>query len=196
MTEGAAYVGTWLARSRDLPIWGSGRGENILDGGAFYYGTYETSDGKFMSVGALEQQFYEEFKRILGLEYDQFDSDVEKCRNAVQRAFKTKTQQEWRDLFEQTDACVYPVLDWETADQHPHNIARETFVPKHLTDGCVVARPAPKLSRTPAISTFEKDETNDYVQQVREILKDHGVSSDIEALHADGALILPTRSKL
>lgn len=196
MTEGAAYVGAWLARSRDLPIWSGGRGENMLDGGAFYYGAYETSDGKYMSVGALEPQFYEEFKNILGLDFEQFDSDTEKCRNAIERAFKTKTQREWSDLFELTDACVYPVLDWETADQHPHNIARESFVPKHLTDGSVVARPAPKLSRTPAVSSVEKVQTKDYLQQVQEIFKDHGLSNDIDALQKVGALILPTQSKL
>lgn len=198
MTEGAAYVGTWLTRSRNLPIWsGTNRGENILDGGAFFYGTYETSDRKFMSVGALEPQFYEQFKNILNLKFDQFESDTVKCKEAVNQAFKSKTQREWCDLFEQTDACVYPVLDWETADQHPQNIERKSFVPKHLTDGCVVARPAPKLSRTPAVSSVENEQSTDYLQQVEEIFKDHGLNpNDIEKFSENGAIILPTRSKL
>lgn len=190
-------MGSWLARSRNLPIWNGGRGENILDGGAFYYGTYETSDGKYMTVGALEPQFYEQFKSILGINFEQYESDVEKCKATIKQAFKSKTQSEWRELFELTDACVFPVLDWENADQHPHNMDRKSFVPKHLTDGSVVARPAPKLSRTPAISSVEKQQPTDYLQQVKEIFNDHGLNpNDIGTLNDDEVLILPTRSKL
>lgn len=196
MTEGAAYVGSWLTRSRNLPIWGNGRGQNILDGGAFYYGTYETSDGKYMSVGALEPQFYDEFMRILELDFDQFDPDIEKCRGEIQRIFKTKTQSEWSKIFEKIDACVFPVLDWESADQHPHNISRNSFVPKTVTDGIVVPTPAPKLSRTPAVSGVQC-ECQDYSKQIEEILKDAGLTAtEIEKFKKDGALILPNSSKL
>lgn len=196
MTEGAAYVGSWLFRSRDLPIWRGKRGENLLDGGAFFYRTYETSDGKYMSVGALEPQFYNEFINALGVDFNQFDVDNEKCAEEIQRIFKTKTQSEWIQIFEGIDACVFPVLDWETADQHPHNSARKVFVPKHLTDGNVVPVPAPLLSRTPAKSSVTSNET-DYLQQIKEIFSDHGLNaSDIESLHKNGALILPTQSKL
>lgn len=197
MTEGAAYVGSWLTRSRNLPIWNAGRGENILDGGAFYYDTYKTSDGKYMSVGALEPQFYDEFIRVLELEIDQLDPDIKKCREEVQRVFKTKTQMEWSKLFETVDACVFPVLDWETADQHPQNSARKSFVPKKLTDDTVIPTPAPLLSRTPAISSAQKNDTQDYFKQVEEVFKDAGLKfADIKRYHKEGALILPTNAKL
>lgn len=196
MTEGAAYVGSWLTRSRNLPIWSAGRGEGILDGGAFFYGTYETSDGKFMSVGALEPQFYSEFMRILELQFDQFDSNVDKCRESVQQVFKTKTQNEWTKLFEDVDACVFPVLDWKNADQHPHNHARNSFVPKTVTEGAVVPTPAPLLSRTPAISSVQC-ECQSYSKQIEEIFKDAGLATaEIKKYHKDGALILPHNSKL
>lgn len=202
MSEGAAYVGSWLTQSRgswlkQLPIWGGERGENMLDGGAFFYGAYETSDGKYMSVGALEPQFYEEFMRVLGLDIDQFDSDTEKCREEVQRRFKTKTQGEWSALFENVDACVFPVVDWKNADQYPHNRARKAFVPKELTDDIVVPTPAPILSRTPAVSGAQKNDNQDYLKQVIEIFEENGLATeDIQKYHEDGALILPANSKL
>lgn len=197
MTEGAAYVGSWLFQSRDMPIWRGKRGENLLDGGAFFYRTYETSDGKYMSVGALEPQFYNEFINVLGVDFNQFDLDNENCAKEIQRIFKTKTQHEWTEIFEGIDACVFPVLDWETADQHRHNSARKAFVPKNLTDGSVVPAPAPLLSRTPATSSVTKNESMDYLQQVTAIFSDHGLNAnDIEPMHKSGALILPTQSKL
>lgn len=196
MTEGAAYVASWLTRSRALPIWNAARGENILDGGAFYYGTYETSDGKYMSVGALEPQFYSEFMRILQLDFVQFDSNTDRCRAEIQGVFKTKTQTEWSKLFENVDACVFPVLDWQTADQHAHNVARNSFVPKSVTDECVVPTPAPLLSRSPAVSGSRQD-TQDYSKQLAEIFKDAGLSADdIRKYHAEGALVMPNNSKL
>lgn len=196
MTEGAAYVGSWLTRSRTLPLWYGERGENVLDGQAFFYTTYETSDGKFMAVGALEPQFYQAFMKILELDIDQYDSNNAKCKDEVQRVFKTKTQREWSELFENVDACVFPVLDWQNADQHPHNIARNTFVSKKFTDD-VVPTPAPRLSRTPAISSVLKNESDDYLEQVRQIFQDSGLDqSDIQKLHKEGALVLPTSSKL
>lgn len=197
MTEGAAYVGSWLLQSRGMPIWRGKRGQNLLDGGAFFYRTYETSDGKYMSVGALEPQFYDEFTKTLGVNFNQYDLDNENCAKEIQRIFKTKTQREWTELFECKDACVFPVLDWETAEQHPHNSARGMFVPKNLTDGSVVPSPAPLLSRTPATASATKVESTDYLQQVKDIFNDHGLdANDIGIFHRNGALILPTQSKL
>lgn len=196
MTEGAAYVASWITRSQYLPIWFGERGENILDGGSFFYGTYETSDGKYMSVGALEPQFYQAFVDALGLsDFDQFNATSDEHRNVVKRIFKSKTQQEWSDIFEEIDACVFPVVDWKNADQHPHNKERKTFVSKQLTNDAVVPNPAPILSRTPAISGYEKTQTDDYNQGIEEILEEIGVTaSDIRKLEKDGALFLSTTS--
>lgn len=190
MTEGAAYVGSFLTRSQKLPIWGGQRGENILDGGAFFYGNYETSDGKFMSVGALEPQFYDEFVNVLGLaDLEQSGALSTNAREQVKRIFKTKTQKEWSDIFEKLDACVFPVLDWQDADQHPQNIERKTFAPKHLTDDDVVANPAPKLSRTPGVSSV-LNALPDYEAQVAQILEEIGLDEpDIRKLYEDGAVI-------
>lgn len=197
MTEGAAYVGSWLTQSRDLPIWTGKRGENVLDGGAFFYRTYETSDGKYMSVGALEPQFYNEFIRILGVDFEQFGSDNATCTHEIEKIFKTKTQSQWSELFESVDACVFPVLEWQTADQHPHNSFRNAFVSKKSTGGGVVPSPAPLLSRTPATPSAARKENKNYLQQIKAIFEDHGLNAnDIEKMHKSGALILPTQSKL
>lgn len=197
MTEGAAYVGSWLTRSRNLPIWNDSRGKNILDGGAFYYGTYETSDGKYMSVGALEPQFYYEFMRILGLDIDQFNSNTDKCREEIQRIFLTKTQSQWSELFEKVDACVFPVLDWRNAYQHPHNYERKSFVSKETTNDLVVPAPAPVLSRTPASSGAQRNAPKEYSKQLKEIFKENGLSSiELDEFQKKGALILPTKAKL
>lgn len=197
MTEGAAYVSSWLTRSQQLPIWSSVRGDNMLDGGTFFYGTYETSDGKYMSVGALEPQFYQEFTDVLGLrDVDQFDENQDAIKKEVARIFKTKTQKEWSDLFEDVDACVFPVIDLKSAHEHPHNRERKAFVEEQFTDGLVVPAPAPILSRTPATSSVQKPNI-DYISQVGEILGEIGLNAkDIKKLQADGALILPPNSKL
>lgn len=203
MSEGAAYVGSWLTRSQSLPIWQGPRGTNTLDGGAFFYGIYETSDGKYMSVGALESQFFDEFVRVLGLqgECQQFDDDADRWRREIEAIFKTKTQQEWTKLFQNLDACVYPVLDWSEADRHPHNIARKNFVPKDQCDGAVVPQPAPKLLRTPAVSgaiaKHKKNQNVDPFQQTVEILNEIGLNADdVKELCADGAINLPNVAKL
>lgn len=194
MTEGAAYVGSWITRSQKLPIWNARRGANMLDGGAFYYCTYETSDGKYMSVGAIEPQFFDKFIRILGLkDVDQFDNDTVHWKHEIGKIFKTKTQKEWSDLFECVDACVFPVVDWQQTHEHLHNKERNSFV---VHDGCNVPSPAPILSRTPAISSVCKKEA-DWWQQTKDILKEIGIDeNDMKQLCDEGALILPEKSKL
>lgn len=201
MVDGCAYVGSFLTRSQSLPLWGNDRGGNILDGGAFFYSVYETKDG-FMSVGALEPQFFTEFINILGVDgLNQSDAYSAESKKKVEEAFKTKTQEEWNALFENTDACVYPVLDWQNADQHPHNKHCKTFVPKEITNGFIVPSPAPKLSRTPAssgvIKNRDDDNGDDYMKQVEEICKEIDLNAnDIEKLIQEGALISPVHSKL
>lgn len=188
MTEGAAYVSSWLMRSRKLPIWGSVRGDNILDGGAFFYGTYETKDGKYMSVGAIEPQFFQEFIKGLGLEIDQFgDNDLAKLR--VADVFKTKTQKDWVEIFEDTDACVFPVVDWQDAKYHRQNQSRQSFV--HGMDD-VIPTPAPILSRTPAKSSVLKEQGTE--ESVKKLLKEIGVQEDeIKELCNEGALTLESK---
>jgi alpha-methylacyl-CoA racemase len=127
------------------------RGANLLDGGVPFYDVYETSDGKHVSVGALEPQFFATLVRLLGLEdvapgqqeLDRYDE----LRTLLTDTFRQRTQAEWVELFEGTDACVAGVIPVSEASRHPHLEARQTFVDH---EGIVQPQPAPRFSRTPA----------------------------------------------
>ncbi|XP_061119285.1 alpha-methylacyl-CoA racemase isoform X1 [Conger conger] len=152
MVEGAAYVSSFLWKSRAVGLWNRPRGENLLDGGAPFYGTYRTSDGKYMAVGAIEPQFYDLLVQGLGLDAATLPpqmsfSDWPAVRAEFARAFGGRTQEEWCGVFDGTDACVTPVLPLDQAHTHPHNRLRGSFLQE---GGEVSPRPAPVLSRTPA----------------------------------------------
>ncbi|XP_037977204.2 alpha-methylacyl-CoA racemase [Plutella xylostella] len=153
MAEGAAYVGTWLFKSRNLPIWASEHGSNILDGGSPFYSTYKTKDNKFMAVGALEPQFYENFLKGLQLSQDEFSqfSDPELMRKKFEELFLTKTQQEWSQIFDGLDACVTPVLELDQLADNKCTKSRGSFYQNE--EDLPVPEPAPRLSRTPGVST-------------------------------------------
>ena len=126
------------------------RAANLLDGGMPFYDLYETSDGKHMSVGPLEPQFYEEFVKLLGIESapDRYDfAQSDELRRQIAEAFASRTQAEWSEVFEGTDACVAPILPLSEAMDHPHMAAREVFV-EH--EGVRQPAPAPRFSRTTA----------------------------------------------
>ncbi|XP_053694751.1 alpha-methylacyl-CoA racemase [Sabethes cyaneus] len=198
MVEGAAYVGSWFFRSQKLPIWGKPRGENLLDTGAHFYDTYKTKDGKYMSVGAIEPQFYEELLDGLGLPRDspQYE-DVGKTKILFEKIFLTKTRDEWTHIFQHRDACVFPVLELDEAMKHPQNCVRNTFVDKRESKSSeIVPSPAPKLSRTPALSGALTDNIN-IVQTVVDIFNEIGFeASDILTLYNEGVILLPTKPKL
>jgi alpha-methylacyl-CoA racemase len=126
------------------------RAANLLDGGMPFYDLYETSDGRHMSVGPLEPQFYEEFVKLLGIESapDRFDLErSEELRTAIAEVFASRSQKEWTEVFEGTDACVAPILPLSEAMEHPHMAAREVFVER---EGLRQPAPAPRFSRTTA----------------------------------------------
>ncbi|MFJ8540119.1 CaiB/BaiF CoA transferase family protein [Streptomyces sp. NPDC093591] len=129
--------------------WQDRRGANLLDGGCPYYGTYETADGRYMAVGALEPQFYDEFLELLGVtDFASARKDWARwgeLREAVAARFKSRTRDEWTAVFEGSDACVAPVLSLREAPHHPHLAARGTF-----TDhgGITQPAPAPRFSAT------------------------------------------------
>ena len=126
------------------------RAANLLDGGMPFYDLYETSDGRHMSVGPLEPQFYEEFVKRLGIESapDRYDFEqLDELRRLITEAFAARTQAEWTEVFEGTDACVAPVLTLSEAAEHPHMLAREVFVEN---EGVRQPAPAPRFSRTTA----------------------------------------------
>ncbi|KAL5286482.1 AMACR family protein [Megaselia abdita] len=187
MVDGSAYIASWLLATQSLPIWGNKRGENQLDSGAFYYEVYETKDGKFMSVGCLEPQFFKQFIEIIDLPQLDQGSDNDEAKKIVQEKFLTKTQKEWSEIFEPTDACVYPVVEWENAFEHEHNRARSLF--KKNKDGIFEVQPAPRLSRTPgSLKSPIESETDSFEVAVR-ILKDIGINDkDVEKLIEEGVV--------
>ncbi|MCW2764618.1 MAG: fldA 1 [Nocardioides sp.] len=152
--DAAIVDGTAHLNAMTSAMWASGnykeeRGANLLDGGAPFYDIYETSDGKHMSVGALEPQFFDTFVTLLGVR-DTCPGQGELDRYAEMRAifterFGSRTQAEWVELFEGTDACVAGIIPISQAAQHPHLVARRTFVER---DGMVQPQPAPRFSRT------------------------------------------------
>lgn len=157
MTEGTAYLGSWLYRSKILPFWENERGKNVLDGGAHFYEVYETKDKKYMAVGAIESKFYYNLLDGLGLSVDEISQydDFEKNKEIFTKKFLEKTQKEWCEIFDNVDACVTPVLTFDEAINYPHNKENKTFVPCSDQKSLIPA-PAPKLSRTPAESQAYK----------------------------------------
>ena len=130
--------------------WVPQRASNPLDGGAPYYTTYATSDGRHMAVGAIEPHFYSELLRVLGLDPTRLPAQNDRSgwpilRLEVATRFATRTRDEWEQAFEGVDACVAPVLDIAEAAAHPHNRARGTFVD---IDGITQPGPAPRFSLT------------------------------------------------
>jgi alpha-methylacyl-CoA racemase len=124
----------------------------LLDGGAPFYRTYETSDGRYMAVGAIEPQFFAELLKGLGLTADDAPSQFEigaypTMQKIFTERFASKTRDEWTQVFAGTDACVTPVLTWTEASENEHLRARSTVVDN---DGVEQAAPAPRFSRTPS----------------------------------------------
>ncbi|MEV6026998.1 CaiB/BaiF CoA-transferase family protein [Streptomyces sp. NPDC052036] len=149
IVDGAAHLASMIHGMLAAGGWQDRRGVNLLDGGCPFYGTYETADGQYMAVGALEPQFYEEFVDLLGLGGQApARKDVARwgeLREAVAARFKTRTREEWTALFEGSDACVAPVLSLREAPAHPHLAARGTFTD---VDGITQPAPAPRFSVT------------------------------------------------
>jgi alpha-methylacyl-CoA racemase len=158
MVDGSALLTSFLYGLRASGAWQDERGTNLLDGGAPFYDTYQTADGRYVAVGALEPKFYAALLAGLGLadaggtgggglpgQYDRAGWPVLRAR--LTEAFLTRTQAEWAEVFAGTDACVAPVLGPADAPSHPHNVARGTFID---VDGLVQPGPAPRFGRTPA----------------------------------------------
>ncbi|MFK0119698.1 CaiB/BaiF CoA transferase family protein [Streptomyces sp. NPDC090994] len=151
IVDGTAHLTAMIHGMLAAGTWQDRRGANLLDGGCPFYGTYETSDGRYMAVGALEQRFYDEFMTLLGIPERAPARDDparwDELRAAIAARFRTRTQGEWTAVFADSDACVAPVLSLREAPHHPHLAARATF-----TDhgGLTQPAPAPRFSATPA----------------------------------------------
>ncbi|MGW9170277.1 CaiB/BaiF CoA transferase family protein [Streptomyces decoyicus] len=150
IVDGTAHLTAMIHGMLAAGGWQDRRSANLFDGGAPFYGAYETADGGYMAVGALEQRFYGEFIRLLGIGQEAPSRDDlaawGELRTTIAARFKTRTREEWTAVFEESDACVAPVLSLREAPQHPHLAARGTFV-EH--SGLTQPAPAPRFSRTP-----------------------------------------------
>ena len=153
MSEGSALLAALFYGMRASGRWSGGRGENHLDGGAPFYGTYRCADGKYLAVAATEPQFHAQLLQLCGLADDpDFQDQWNRARwpalkEKLAGVFATRGRDAWCALAEGRDACVAPVLDWEEAPLHPHHADRGAFV---QVDGVTQPAPAPRFSRTPA----------------------------------------------
>ena len=151
MVEGSSLLMSVFHGLRSGGVWKDERGTNVLDSGAHFYEVYETADGAYFAVGAIEPQFYAELLRILELDpadHPQWDqARWPEFKLVFADTFRRKNRAEWSQLFEGTDACATPVLSLAEAPAHPHNIARNAFLD---LEGIPIPAPAPRFSRTPA----------------------------------------------
>jgi alpha-methylacyl-CoA racemase len=152
MVDGAAALMTIFHGARQAGWWREERGTNMLDTGAHFYDVYETADGRYVSIGSIEPQFYAELLEKLGIAADELPHQMDRAswpdlKQRMAKIFRTRTREEWCEIMEGSDVCFAPVLTMSEAPQHPHNAARGTFVE---VAGAVQPGPAPRFSRTPS----------------------------------------------
>ena len=186
MVEGASVLAAMFAGMLHEKKWTETRGDNVLDSGAPWYDAYETSDGKFVAIGAIEAKFYDELLERLGLAREKLPAQHDRSgwpdlRRRFATAFRSKTRDEWTRVFDGSDACFAPVLTFSEARAHPHNVARGGFV---SVGGVEQPAPAPRFSGTPGAVSRPPPERG---ALGREALADWGFSpAEIERLAALG----------
>ncbi len=177
MVDGAAILMAMFFSLMGAGSFREQRGSNLLDSGAHFYDTYETSDGKFISVGSIEPQFYALLLEKAGLDIDEFSPQMDRScwpdyKDKVSEVFKSRTRDEWCDLMEGSDVCFAPVLSLSEVHEHPHNKSRNTFVE---LAGLMQPAPAPRFSRTSAELSHGAREPG---EDTRVVLAELGYSSD------------------
>lgn len=188
MVDGAAALMNIFHGMRQAGFWTEERGTNLLDGGAHFYDAYETKDGKFVSIGSIEPQFYAELLEKTGLAGEPLPHQMDRTRWAelkerLRAIFLTKTRDEWCSIMEGSDVCFAPVLSMSEAPEHPHLKARGTFV---TVAGAVQAAPAPRFSRTTCTIARPPAHAG---QHTDEALADWGISgSEIARLRETKAI--------
>ena len=190
MVDGAAALMSMFWAFKQIGMFDENApGTNLLDTGAHFYDVFECADGKYVSLGSIEPQFYAELMRLTGLAGDaEFAQQMDKSRwvhlkERLAEVMLTKTRDEWCVLMEHTDVCFAPVLTMSEAAAHPHNVARGTFVE---VAGATQPAPAPRFSRTAAHIDSPPAHPG---QHSREVLADWGFSGErIESLVAGGAV--------
>ena len=188
ITDGSASLMSMFHSMDKLGAWSPERGSNMLDGSAPFYDVYETSDGRFVSIGSIEPQFYALLVEKTGVDPEVFANSYDKSqwpqmKERLIEVFKTKSQAQWCEFMEGTDLCFAPVLNYREAPAHPHNAARNTYID---IDGLIQPAPAPRFARsdcaTPSSPSSEGADTH-------EVLAQWGFSEqEITTLGVDGAL--------
>ncbi len=188
MSDGAASLMAMFYGFKAAGMWKEERRSNLLDGGAHFYDTYQCSDGKWVSIGSIEPQFYALLLEKTGINDPEFQKQHDRSawgslRDKLAHVIAQKTQAEWTDIMGGTDVCFAPVLDLDEAPKHPHNVARQTFVD---LGGVVQPAPAPRFSATPGAIQGPPPSIGAHD---REALSDWGFSdADITRLQSAGAL--------
>lgn len=180
MCDGVTSMLTMFHALKAMGRWTDEAGTNLLDGGAHFYRTYKCACGTYMSIGAIEPQFYADLRKLAGLADDAFDGQHDRAKwpelqQKLEAVFLTKTRDEWAKLLEGSDACAAAVVGLFDAPRHPHLVARKTFV-EH--DGRVQPAPAPRFSRTQ--SQIQHSAGVDALK-VSDILADWGASAPLRA---------------
>ncbi|MBK6472244.1 MAG: CoA transferase [Betaproteobacteria bacterium] len=187
MVDGAASLASIFYGLQAAGQWDAPRGENLLDGGAPFYDTYETADGRWVSLAPLEPKFFAQLAQALGLDARfvprQYDRRLwPEMRTAIAAAVRQRTRDAWCEVLEGTDACFAPVLDFDEAPRHRHARERSAFVD---VGGVLQPAPAPRFDRTPAGHPRPAPELG---QHTDELLREAGCSAEeIAALRAAGS---------
>ena len=189
MVDGAAVLMSMFFTMYGNGLFKTERGTNLLDGGAHFYGTYETADGKYVSIGSIEPQFYELLLEKAELDPQKYSAQMDQTgwselKADLTQVFKSKTREEWCSIMEGSDVCFAPILSLDEVKDHPHNVARSSFLE---IDGILQPAPAPRFSRTEAeIPHGSRTPGEDCV----EILQNAGYTdNEIEDLFSSGAVI-------
>jgi alpha-methylacyl-CoA racemase len=189
MVDGAAVLMSMFWAFKSAGIFDENRrGTNLLDTGAHFYDVFECSDGKYISLGSIEPQFYAELLRLTGLEGEELPSQMDRrhwgeLKERLAGIFKTKTRDEWCEIMEGTDVCFAPVLAMAEAPEHPHIAQRGTFTE---VAGLTQPAPAPRFSRTPG--SIERPPAH-AGQHTDEVLADFGIDAErVAALRESGAI--------
>jgi alpha-methylacyl-CoA racemase len=186
--DGAASLASIFHGLRAAGLWGGGRGENLLDGGAPFYATYACADGRFVAVGALEPKFFATFAQGIGLDprflaaqYDRRQWPA--MREAIAAILLREPREHWAAHFDGSDACVTPVLSLAEAPAHAHALARQAYVE---VDGLLQPAPAPRFSRSVPAAPGPAPEIG---ADGAAVLHDAGLNAaEIEGLRAAGVL--------
>ena len=189
MVDGAASLMTFVQGLMAAGWWRDEREANLIDGGAPFYRCYETADGRWVALGAIEPEFYDAFLRLTGLDGEALPKRMDRANwpeltERFKRLFLTRTREEWCALLEGTDACFAPVLTLEEAPAHPHMAARGALAASH---GVVQSGPAPRFSRTPGALSRPPPAPG---EDTRDALAGWGLDeTDIDALIASGGAL-------